>query len=166
MTEIPLSRDFQDHNDLQDSLSDKNIVPAEAHVEDENNIKTISSSRKRKRLEPLHGKDRAEDGPSAKKIIQMPEFELNSEGFAKWPIELQAYIFSFLDQKNFHRASLVCQDWRRVARMSAGERSLDLSKRKLDAKDCYALLKVLFSSLDLAKLSVGGSRSSHSLPIY
>jgi hypothetical protein len=81
--------------------------------------------------------------------------QLAKPGFSQLPIEIQGYIFSFLDQKDFHTASLMCQSWRAAARMSEGERSLDLSGRKLDVKDCEALLQVPFSSLILQRCQLG-----------
>ena len=70
-------------------------------------------------------------------------------GFSSLPIELQAYILSFLDQKNFHRASLVCHAWRAAAFMAEDEKTLDLSRKDLDKKDCQVLLQVPFTSLIL-----------------
>jgi hypothetical protein len=76
-------------------------------------------------------------------------------GFSSLPIELQAYIFTLLDDKNFHRASLVCHAWRDAALMAGEGKILDLSRRKLDEKDCQVLLQVPFSSLILKECGLG-----------
>src|SRR5690348_3145799 len=70
-------------------------------------------------------------------LMQQAQAEL-----ANLPIELQAYILSFLDQKDFHRASLVCHAWRDAAFIAGEEKTLDLSKIELDEKDCQVLLTV------------------------
>jgi len=84
-------------------------------------------------------------------------------GFAEIPIELQVHIFSFLDQKDFLRASLVCQSWRDGAHLVRKEKTLDLSDRKLDLKDCQALLQVPFSSLILQRCQLEVLTLSQSL---
>lgn len=76
-------------------------------------------------------------------------------GFSNLPLELLTFILSFLDQKNFHRASLVCHAWRDAALMAGSEKMLDLSKRKLDERDCQVLLQIPFSSLILKECQLG-----------
>ena len=126
-----------------DSVSEQSPITYSAEEE-----KAVSSSGKRKFF-VLSNEDKEETGPLLKRINQETYFDQNLEGFGKLPIELQAYILSFLDQQNFHRASLVCQGWREAAFIAGEEKTLDLSGRKLAEKDCQVLLNVPFTSLIL-----------------
>ena len=110
--------------------------------------KAVSSLGKRKFF-VLSNEDQEEAGPLVKKINQETYFDQNLKGFGKLPIELQTYILSFLDQQDFHRASLICQDWRNAAWIAGEEKMLDLSNKKLAEKDCQVLLNVPFTSLIL-----------------
>src|SRR5699024_6006521 len=57
--------------------------------------------------------------------------------FPELPIEIQTYILSFLNNKDFHRAALVCKHWRNAAFILGENKTLDLSCKKLTEQDCY-----------------------------
>ncbi len=67
--------------------------------------------------------------------------------FSSLPPEMQARVFSFLDGKDFLRASHVCRAWRDIVYLAGNNKTLDLSNRKLSQEDYQALLRVPFSAL-------------------
>jgi Leucine-rich repeat (LRR) protein len=80
-------------------------------------------------------------------------------GIARDPL---CVIFSFLDQKDFLRASHVCKEWREDAYV-AGYRygkSLDLSNRSLDVASCKSLRDIPFSVLILKNYHLGNDEAT------
>ena len=93
-----------------------------------------------------------------RKLAQLEggEIKLPSKSiFSQLPIELQVYVFSFLEQKDFLRASHVCHEWREVSSIAGNSRSFDLSGRKLGQEGCQVLLRVPFSALVLRGCCLG-----------
>ena len=75
--------------------------------------------------------------------------------FSKLPLEIQAHIFSFLEQWDFLKASGVSQSCREAACIVGENKTLNLSRRMLKSKDCQTLLRVHFSSLTLQNCHLG-----------
>lgn len=82
-------------------------------------------------------------------------YQKDLPSFSKIPTDVQAYIFSYLDQGNFLKASQSCHEWRTAAFKAGENKSLTVSKRKLDQADCQVLLDVPFCGLSLYRCQLG-----------
>ena len=71
------------------------------------------------------------------------------------PVEIQAHILSFLDQRDLLRAGGMSKSWRQAAERVWKNKPLGLSNRRLSQNDYEALIHGVFSSLILRSVELG-----------
>jgi hypothetical protein len=71
------------------------------------------------------------------------------------PIELEVYLLSFLNKKDFWSASRVCRRWTQAALIAGQHKSLHLSHRTVDQQAVETLVNLPFSRLFLPDCNLG-----------